>query len=69
MRFAAVVGSPVFGVPVGSIRRMCTSPSRATGLCSTPFGTTKTSPSFNVTSADDLDDAAQKIVKAIKEAA
>ena len=36
--------SPVFGVPRGSIRRMCAS-SSATGQCSTPRGTTKSSPS------------------------
>ena len=39
MRGAAVALSPVFGVPVGSISRMCTSP-RATGRCSTPLRTT-----------------------------
>ena len=43
MRGAAVAMSPVFGVPVGSISRICTSP-RATGRCSTPLGTTNTSP-------------------------
>jgi hypothetical protein len=36
---AAVAGSPVFGVPAGSISRRWTS-SAATGQCSTPFGTT-----------------------------
>src|SRR5579859_1926821 len=48
MRGAAVALSPVFGVPVGSIRRICTSP-RATGRCSTPMGTTNTSPGLRVT--------------------
>jgi hypothetical protein len=37
IRGAAVALSPVFGVPVGSISRMWTSP-RATGRCSTPLG-------------------------------
>ena len=35
---AAVAASPVFGVPVGSMSRRCTS-SFATGRCSTPLGT------------------------------
>jgi hypothetical protein len=47
MRGAAVALSPVFGVPVGSISRICTSP-RATGRCSTPVGTTKISPGLRV---------------------
>ena len=37
IRGVAVALSPVFGVPVGSISRMWTSP-RATGRCSTPLG-------------------------------
>src|SRR5258708_11172324 len=48
-RGAAVAGSPVFAVPEGSIRRMCAS-SSATGQCSAPLGTTKTSPGPRVTS-------------------
>src|SRR5688572_5329423 len=42
-RVAAVAGSPVLGVPEGSMSRTWTS-SFATGRCSTPFGTTKSSP-------------------------
>ena len=50
MRGATVVLSPVFGVPVGSISKMWTS-LRATGRCSTPLGTTNTSPGRSVTVA------------------
>src|SRR5690606_23634655 len=46
---AAVAGSPVLGVPAGSMSRMCAS-SSATGQCSTPFGTTNSSPGPSVTS-------------------
>jgi alanyl-tRNA synthetase len=42
-RGCAVSTSPVFGVPVGSMSITCTS-SSATGRCSTPFGTTNSSP-------------------------
>ena len=46
---AAVAGSPVLGVPWGSISRRWTS-SSATGRCSTPFGTTWSSPGASLTS-------------------
>src|SRR5687768_11696321 len=42
-RTAAVAGSPVLGVPEGSMSRRWTS-SFATGRCSTPLGTTNSSP-------------------------
>src|SRR5690348_9360334 len=48
MRGAAVALSPEFGVPVGSINRICTSP-RGMGRCSTPLGTTNSSPGLRVT--------------------
>jgi len=38
-RGAAVAASPVLGVPVASMSRMCAS-SSATGQCSAPLGTT-----------------------------
>jgi hypothetical protein len=44
---ATVSGSPVLGVPRGSISSRCAS-SRATGRCSTPCGTTNRSPVFSV---------------------
>ena len=43
-----VAASPVFGVPNGSMTRTWTS-SRATGRCSTPLGTTNSSPGRSVT--------------------
>ena len=48
LRGAAVLISPVLGVPVGSISSKCTS-SFATGRCSTPFGTTYICPGPSVT--------------------
>src|SRR5258708_22987358 len=48
LRGAAVLTSPVLGVPVGSISSKCTS-SFATGQCSTPFGTMYICPGPRVT--------------------
>jgi hypothetical protein len=48
LRAAAVAVFPVFGVPRGSISRMWAS-SSATGRCSTPLGTTNTSPGPSLT--------------------